>query len=221
MKILFNDIIQLSNAHDELKSPALSDSFFTAGQTVINLDKIYPINAVGIGNSEKVSYSITFNDTNNTVFNFNFKDNGLYVMKKTIMASKITITTTSAYIGRFAAGIGCNIPTTIAKEPSFKSTASPRVTLSGQVISGAGGHNYRAIALDSRYKITREIMNEFDAGYKYIGMGYPFFLDLTDESYKLPFDKFYANEKDQQSTTFQSGIKRFLYSYRFEFEERF
>jgi len=113
------------------------------------------------------------------------------------------------------------LPTAIAKEPSFMSTAEPRVTLSGQVIPGAGGYNYRTLSLDCRYKISEEIISEIEAGYITAGRGYPYFIDLTDESYKLPFSKLYANEKNQGSMTFQSGVRRYLYSRRFEFEERF
>jgi len=254
MKILFNDVIQYSSAPKELKSPALSDVCEINGNLVINLDRVYEINSIGVGNinNNKIifdggkadsvynlmlyggnadSYSeplndisiitISFNDVNNTIFNLVNAGNGLYTMKKTIKASQITIEANANFIGRFAAGIACNIPTAVMKEPSYLSTSEPRVTLSGQVIQGAGGYNYRAVSLDSRYKITKEIINEFEKGLKYTGMGYPYFIDLTDESYKLPFKKLYANEKNQRSMTFQSGVTRFLYSRRFEFEERF
>jgi len=256
MNILFNDVIQYSDAPKELKSPALSDTCEIKNNLVINLDKRRQINCIGLGNidaDERVIFSggradtvfdiildggradtvfnkiiksdvlltIMFNDDNNTFFEVNSDDNGLYVMSKTIRASQITIITKSSYIGRFAAGIACNIPTAVMKEPSFLSTSEPRITLSGQVIKGAGGYNYRAVSLDSRYKITQEIMKEFENGKKYIGAGYPFFIDLTKEGYKLPFSKLYANEKNQRSMTFQSGVTRFLYSRRFEFEEKF
>jgi len=417
MKILFNDIIQYSDAPKELKSPALSDTYTTDKPIVINFDKPHLINSIGIGNSNE-KLTAVFDD--GAEYNFDYDRNGLYVMNKTIKTSKIKISeftersellkdayrywsfddidgntildisknnghiqmqqgiylvpgaigqglrfesgfiqtdvpgtifsgnyadninytisfwfsasdvigqkylfnaggwslrignsslrisnygyiynistiennkkyhvlikkkgdlwtwkingivrlggfdaatvsvrnleigsvgielldevaifnraTTDAEdeilftsslrhgklsIGRIAAGIACNIPTAVAKEPSLISTSEPRVTLSGQVIAGTGGYNYRAISLDSRYKITKEIMQEIEAGSKYIGMGYPFFIDLTDESYKLTFDKLYANERNQRSMTFQSGVHRFLYSRRFEFEERF
>jgi hypothetical protein len=222
MRILFNDIIQNSDAYEVLKSPALSELFFIGEQLIITLNKQYPINAIGIGNTDGEDFIINFDDNDNTVFNFSFSENGLYVMPKTVIASQITITSPNAtYIGRLGAGLGVNIPTAIAKEPSFKSTSEPRVTLSGQVVPGKGGYNYRTLSVDSRYKIGEGIIKEIEAGYNFIAKGYPFFIDLSDESYKLPFSKFYANETSQQSMTFQSGVRRFLYSRRFEFEERF
>ena len=333
MKILFNDIIQYSDAPQELKSPALSDMYITDEPIIINFDKPRPVNCIGLGNYNGNKLLAIFDDE--TKFEIDYKGSGLYCMNKTIVTSKIVLTTviykndndwsdwfgggnavisvndgilsvtgygTAAFklnntfndvnitfkannsmgfydllfntvsgsykigyigslmeshsinikalnggtfsgfipittkfsefvirynnnselsIGRLAAGLACNIPTAVAKEPSFLSTSEPRVTLSGQVIAGAGGYNYKTLSLDSRYKITKEIMSEIEAGYKYIGMGYPFFIDLADESYKLMFDKLYANERNQRSMTFQSGIHRFLYSRRFEFEERY
>jgi len=257
MKILFNDIIQNSDAARELKSPALSDLFKINRPIEINFDKLYQVNSIGIGNTDGTYFFISLIGFINIdgggvrtinidfiydnlgadakVFDLNidaghadknerevyFTGNGLYILNKTYTVYKILITTDATYIGRLAAGIACNIPTAVAKEPSYVSTSEPRITLSGQVIAGAGGYNYRTISLDSRYKITNEIFKEIEAGYKYIGMGYPFFIDLSDESYKLLFNKFYGNERNQRSMTFQSGVRKFLYSRRFEFEERF
>jgi len=221
MRILFNDVIQYSDAEKEIKTPALSEVAALQGTLIITLDKLYPINAIGIGNTDGESFSITFNNSGNTAFQFQYTKNGLYVMNKTVSASVITITTNATYVGRIAAGLGVHIPTAIAKEPAFCSTAEPRVTLSGQVIAGAGGHYYRTVSLDSRYKIDAIAMDEIINGYKSIGAGYPFFIDLSDEAYKLPFDKLYANERNQQQMSFESGVRRFLYSRRFEFEERF
>ena len=221
MRILFDDIIQYSDAPKELKSPALAEMKHIDGPVLITLDKQRPINAIGIGNTDGSQFTVTFNDAGATVFQFQFTESGLYVMDKTVSASVITVSTNASYIGRLGAGIGANIPTAITKEPGLCSTAEPRVTLSGQVIPGAGGYIYRTVSLDSRYKIDRPIMSEINAGYKYIGMGYPFFIDLSDESYKLLFSKLYANERNQQKMAFESGVRRFLYSRRFEFEERF
>ena len=221
MKILFNDIIQYSNAPEELKSSPLADAFNINDEIVIELDKQRLINSIGIGYTNSTFFVITFNDIDNTEFNINYTESGLYCMDKTVLASQIKIKTNGSYVGRIGAGIACNIPTAIMKEPSYNSTAIPRVTLSGQSIAGLGGHNFKSISLDSRYKITKEIIKELEDGKKYIGMGYPFFIDLTIERYKLSFSKLYANETNQQNLLFQSGITKFLYSRRFEFEERF
>ena len=221
MKILFNDVIQHSNAPKEIKSPALAEMTSVTGPIAITLDRQRPINAIGIGNTDGTSFTVTFNDAGNTVFHFQFAENGLYAMDKAVNASVITIASNATYIGRIGAGIGVHIPTAIAKEPALHSTAQPRTTLSGQVIPGAGGYNYRSVSLDSRYKIGAAAMGEIKSGYKHIGMGYPFFIDLSDESYKLPFSKLYAAERNQRQMSFEGGIRRFLYSRRFEFEERF
>jgi len=221
MRILFNDVIQYSSAPEKLKSPALSEIFSFNNTFSINLGKQYPINAIGIGGTDGVNFNVVFNDAGNSRFNIQFTGNGLYAMPKTVLASVITVETDGSYIGRFGAGLGVRIPTAVAKEPSFKSTSEPRVTLSGQVVQGLGGYNYKALSLDSRYKIGEGIIKEIEAGYSATGKGYPFFIDLTDESYKLPFNKLYANENNQRSMTLQGGVRRYAYSMRFEFEERF
>jgi hypothetical protein len=142
-------------------------------------------------------------------------------MPKTVNASQVTITTDAIFIGRIAAGLGIKICTSIPKEPAWNSTHEPRVTLSGQIVAGRGGYNYRTLSLDSRYKIHETAIRELQEIYSYIGMGYPFFLDLSEESYKLPYTKLYAEEENQRAMSFEGGIKRFLYSRRFDFTERF
>lgn len=165
--------------------------------------------------------TIKFNDRKNTIFKLKYTGNGLYLMPDTVYASTMTITTTAKYFGRIAAGIGVKIPTAVAKEPAFHSTNKPRTTLSGQVVQGLGGYNYKSISLDSRYKINQTAIEEIEKGYKYIGMGYPFFIDLSDEAYKLPFNKFYATENNQLKMSFEGGIRKYLYSRRWNFTEAF
>jgi len=113
------------------------------------------------------------------------------------------------------------IGTSVRKEPAFMSTAEPRMTLAGQVVKGLGGYNYRTLSLDSRYQIDETMMAEIREGYRYIGMGYPFFIDLEDEAYKLPFDRLYAVDTNQRTMSFESGIVGFRYSRRFDFRECF
>ena len=218
MKILFHDIFQSSNIADELKSPMLSETTIINNQLIIDLDKIKQLNSIGIGNTNGTYFNVIINGKLN---NFDFIGNGLYCLDKIVNTSQIIINTDATFIGRIGGGIGCHILTSIAKEPGFNSTNEPRITLSGQVIPGAGGYNYKTISLDSRYKINEYILSEIKDGFKFIAMGYPFFIDLTDESYKLPFTKLYANEKNQQELIFEGGIKKYLYSRRWEFIERF
>jgi hypothetical protein len=255
MRILFNDIIQYSDATENLKSPLLSEITEINNTLTINLNEPRQINSVGIGNVdnedtkiydgwkadaiyndvidggkantsftdilESSRFKIVFNDIRNTEFTFYYNGSGLYVMPKTITASRMTINTKVKIIGRIGAGIAINIPTSIAKEPTYCSTSSYRKTLSGQIIIGAGGYNYRQVSLDSRYKIDSLAMREIENGRKYIGLGYPFFIDLKDENYKLPFSKFYGIDSNQQKLGFESGIKKYLYSRRFDFTECF
>jgi len=222
MKILFNDIIQNANLNEynyNLKSPSLAEittNIVTANNLnpiVISFDRPARINAIGIGNTDGTTFIVN----GQTI---NFIGNGLYMINE-INTSQLTISFNGTYIGRLAAGIGIDIPTSIRKEPSYCSTANPRITLSGQVIHGAGGYNYKIISLDTRYKIDSFAMSEIENGYTYISRGYPFFIDLTDEYYKLPFSKFYGIDTSQQQMSFESGIRRFLYSRRFEFRECF
>lgn len=218
MKILFNDIIQKSNAPTNVKNPALSQIYFIGNYLMIYLDKVRPINSIGIGNTDGTIFTVFID---NKAKQFNFTENGLYMLDETLNADHFEISTNGTFIGRIGAGIGVNVPTAIAKEPGFGSTAGSRLTLSGQMVDGVGGYNYRTLSLDSRYKIDEFALNEIKEGYSSIGKNYPFFIDLTTESYKLPFNKLYANERNQQTMVFESGIRKYLYSRRWEFEERF
>ena len=157
----------------------------------------------------------------NILFDSEKIENGLYLLPARVNASQITITTDATYIGRLGAGLAMQIGTSVRKEPSFNSTATSRTTLSGQVAPGLGGHIFMAVSLDGKYKIDGAMMNEIKEGYRYIGMGYPFFINFEDEAYKLPFDRMYAIDRNQAQMGFESGVARFLYSRRFEFEERF
>jgi len=156
-------------------------------------------------------------------FLINYQEDGLYLLDKndSLYTSIEIIVPKNTKIGRIALGKAVNIPTSIAKEPGFFTTAESRHTLSGQVIAGVGGYNYRALSLDSRYKINKMAMKELEAGYSKIAAGYPFFINLSDESYKLPFDKLYATEKNQNAMSFEGGIRYFLYSRRWFFKEAF
>ena len=221
MIILFNDVIQYSNAPKELKSPALADYAQVQSPLTILFTSDVSISSIGIGNTDGTYFDIELNDADNTIFNIQFAGNGLYTIPRTIKTSYITIITDASYIGRLGAGLGIKIGTAIAKQPGWNSSSTPRSTLSGQVIPGAGGYNYRTLSLDTRYKLAKEAIDELIAGYKYIGQGYPFFIDLTTESYKLPYKKLYAAEESQLKWGLEGGIRGFRYSYKFNFKEAF
>jgi len=216
MRVLFNDIIQDSDAPAGLKSPALSDVFAVNENLAVNFrGKERRYDCIGIGNTDGTFFRI------NQGQNINFAGNGLYMLPFAAEGTDLEIHTDATYVGRIAAGLAMRIGTSVRKEPSFNSTAEPRTTLSGQVIPSRGGHVFRAVSLDSRYKIDEAMMNEIKEGYGYIGMGYPFFINLEDEAYKLPFDRLYAIDRNQMALGFESGVRGFLYSRRWDFEERF
>jgi len=216
MHVLFNDIIQTSDAPNALRSPALSDTFSVSENMTINLEGTKQINCIGIGNTDATYFTVN----GQTI---NFAGNGLYLfnISTPLNLSRLEIETDATFIGRLGTGLAMRIGTGVRKEPSFNSTAEPRTTLSGQVVPGRGGHIFRAVSLDSRYKIDETMMNEIKDGYRYISMGYPFFINLEDEAYKLPFDRLYAIDRNQMTMSFESGVKRFLYSRRWDLEERF
>jgi len=240
---LFNDVIQNSDAPPELKSAALAESVDIDGVITITFPQTVSISAIGVGNTDGTKFSIyadhyqplvTQDETNiitndeieiyvnyRNKFDFDFYGNGLYCLGKTVFADNIIITTDAHYIGRIAAGLGVSIGTSVAKQLGWNSSSKPRTTLSGQVITGAGGHNYRTLSLDTRYKMGPKATEELASGYKFIGLGYPFFIDLADEKYKLPHSKLYATEQNQRAFSMEGGVASFLYSKRFEFTEAF
>ena len=235
MKILFRDRL-LDDGHPsipkELITPALSETYTIDSPLTIYLAAANPAgcigvfaDCIGIGNCDKNKLSITVTPASaapyTQIINLGLEKSGLWMLGGAPGIISITINTYPVTLGRLGLGRAINIPTSIMKEPSFCSTAEPRTTLSGQVIPGRGGYNYKTLSLDSRYKINEAAVSEIMSGYKYIGMGYPFFIDLSDEAYKLPFSKLYATEANQQKLGFESGVRKFLYSRRFEFRERF
>ena len=152
-----------------------------------------------------------------------FMGNGLYLIKP-VTVNRITLTTdssSSGYIGRFAAGTAIDLPTAVAKEPGWASTAAERKTLSGQIIPGAGGYSYRTVSLDVRYRIGAAAIGQIEAAYdRQIGRGFPYFLLFDREERRLPFLRLYARDT-KKDYVFQGGINRFLFSRKFEFEECF
>ena len=171
--------------------------------------------------------SVTFNGNweeaeGRVCFDVPYNGSGLYLLDKEIEVTEIYVAAPAgSSVGRIALGRAVNIPTAVAKEPRFNSTSEPRRTLSGQIIPGAGGHNYMSVSLDSRYQIREEAFAEIKAGYKAIGAGYPFFINLETESYKLPFDKLHATETNQRQMSFESGARVYRYGRRWNFEEAF
>ena len=273
MKIIFHDILQDSDAPEQLVSPALADKYSLEEEVTIAFDEPVYMDCIAAadarsggspaavtvtaeesvaeingGNAGSGNYSGIINAGGAEYFYFTDIINGggaaeiltqdfefeagaarrdvfhTFKPHKDRKYKSLRISApagSGTTIGRVAAGRAVNIPTAVKKEPGYASTAEPRKTLSGQVIPGAGGYSYRTLSLDSRYKLDRTAMKEIEAGYAAIGRGYPFFINLSDEEYKLGFDFLYATEKNQRQMSFEGGIRRFLYSRRWEFEEAF
>jgi hypothetical protein len=151
-----------------------------------------------------------------------YRDSGLYKLERPAITKRLTVTTDASYIGRMGMGRGVKLGTAIAKEPSYNNSEKPRLTLSGQRIPGIGAYNYRAVSLDVRYKIGAAEMAEIrDAYNNQIGPGLPFFLLFEEEARRLPFVRLYAADKKNEAVSFQSGVNRFLFSRKFDFEECF
>jgi hypothetical protein len=217
-------VLQKSDAPKKLLSPSLADTYATPDYREIALDNPAVINSIGIGYTDTKIFNIELTNTTNTVFPFtvNFSENGLYLLNKTVEnVKKIKFTFTGLYVGRIGIGKAVNLKTSIPKEPTLVSTNKPRITLSGQVIEGLGGYNYKRISLDTRYKIDNDKLTEIIKGYSVLSKGYPLFVSFEDEQNRIPFKRMYCNDKDQQQISFESSINKYLFSRKFVFEERF
>jgi hypothetical protein len=224
MNILFNDIIQYSDAPKELTSSSLADYYDNPAELEIVLSEPSTINCIGIGNMNSATIQIELVDTGSTAFQetINFQENGLYLLSTEYKnINEVNVFFTCSHIGRLAMGQAVNLKTSIPKEPTLVSTNKPRVTLSGQVIDGLGGYNYWRVSLDTRYKIDTDKLNEIIKGFPSLSKGLPMFVSFDDEKGRLPFNKLYCNDTSQQELSFESSINKSLFSRRFIFEERF
>lgn len=218
MKILFNDLIQNSDAPDSLKSPALSDRLVDDA-FVITLTASATINCIGIGYTDATT--VTVNGEAIT-----FSENGLYILTTELSTDTLTVSHNGTYIGRLAAGEYSKLGASMPREPGFFSTHKPRRTLSGQVIPGAGGITGRRIDIDIRYKFTKTIFDAVEAAFPgQIGKGFPFFV-LFDIEYnsgngRMPWERLYATIDGIAEFIFQSSVNKFLYSKKLPFREAF
>ena len=215
MKILFNDLIQKSNAPKELKSPALADRW-TGTSITIALSGTNDIDCFGIGNTDATSINI-----NGTVYAIgtNGDKSGLYAITP-ISTGTITIIHNGTYIGRFSCGKSRFLGVAPTREPKWKSTNENRRTLSGQILPGAGGYVYREIDVDVRYKIDEDIIGDIQTAYQcQIGKKFPLFILFDCETHRIPFVRLYASI--DEDIVLQSGVNRMLYSKKFSFREEF
>ncbi|MCL2381337.1 MAG: hypothetical protein FWC64_07050 [Treponema sp.] len=126
-----------------MKSAALSETAGITNPAVITLEKPGPVSAVGIGNTDGTVFTIRVEyhgplsasdrerittgggteiyASQSHEFTVTFSENGLYCLDKTVFANRIIISTDARFVGRFAAGLGVRIPTSVAKQPGWKS----------------------------------------------------------------------------------------------------
>jgi hypothetical protein len=196
---------------------------FDTKEITINLHEPSAINCFGAGNTDSKLVGISLTDIHNEVYyeGHSFTRNGLYMLERTYEhITKIGLVFSGTHIGRIGAGNAVNVKTSIPKEPTMVSTAKPRVTLSGQSIQGLGGYTYWRISVDTRYKIDKDKLHNIIEGYKVLSKGCPMFISFDDEA-KLPIERMYGTDTNQQELGFESSINKPLYSRRFIFEERF
>ena len=227
MKILIYDKLQdASGVPDAILTPALSDIYTADVTFTATFDAIEKVNCVGIGYTDATEIEIYSYDDDETQTITISKDapyhNGLYALTE-INSDVFIITHDGTFIGRVGLGEYRTLGTAPSKEIGFYTTEKSRETLSGQVIPGAGGYSGRRFNADVRYKIDEDVYNDIESAYAgQISKGFPYFLNLTEELHKLPENMryFYANT-DKPLSLLQSSTYDFLYSYKFNFYERF
>jgi hypothetical protein len=196
--------------------------FFTK-EFEIKLKDPSTINCCGVGKTDSKAVGVFLLDTGGEIYYeaFPFTRNGLYVLSREYENIKqVNLVFSGTHIGRVGTGQAVNMKTAVPKEPTIVSSASPRVTLSGQSILGLGGRTYWRISVDTRYKIDRRKLDNIIEGYQTLSKGYPMFISFDDEK-KLPIDRMYGCDTNQQEMGFESSINKPLFSRRFVFEERF
>jgi len=230
MKILINDKMQFaSGVPAEIKSPALADRYNASVTFTATFDDAETVNCIGIGYTDATEITIDDGITTPQIITLPVRtditrkyNNGLYLLTE-MTSDKYTITHNGNYIGRVGIGEYRTLGTAPSKEIGFYTTTESRETLSGQTIPGAGGHYGRRFVADVRYKFTEEIYNDLETAYQtQIQRSFPYFLLLDDEQHKVPDTMlhFYA-ASDKPLSLLQSSSYKFLYSYKFNFEERF
>lgn len=215
MRLLVNDYVQHSNAPDELKTPALADKWVGTSLSIVFSGEL-EFDCVGVGNTDATELYI---NGQTVVLDTGADKNGLYVLEL-FSALSVSFSHNGSFVGRLGLGKSRFLGVAPAREPGFWSTQNSRVTLSGQVVPGAGGVDGRRIDVDVRYKVDREIFADIQSAYRcQIARGFPFFINFDKEYHRFPWKRLYA-ETDKE-LLFQSSVNRFLYSKRFSFEERY
>jgi hypothetical protein len=213
----------------EIKSPALADRYNASVTFTATFDDAETVNCIGIGYTDATEIEIDDGITTPQIITLPVRtditrkyNNGLYLLTE-MTSDTYTITHNGNYIGRVGIGEYRTLGTAPSKEIGFYTTTESRETLSGQTIPGAGGYYGRRFVADIRYKFDEDVYNDLETAYQtQIQRSYPYFILLDDEQHKVPDTMlhFYASS-DKPLSLLQSSSYRFLYSYKFNFEERF
>jgi len=230
MKILIYDkLLDATGVPAAITTPALSDFYDDAVTFTATFAAYEKIDCVGIGYTDATQFTVT-NGTDTRTISIT-KDapyqNGLYLIDAIYPGGEYNTTMTfshnGSYVGRVGAGEYRKIGTSPTKEIGFYDTSENRITLSGQVITGAGGFYGRRFEADVRYKLDEDVYEDILAAYqKQIMKGYPYFIYTDDEQHKLPATMLYFYARtDKPISLLQSSTYKFLYSYKFKFYEAF
>jgi len=220
MKILFNDVIQYSDAPAALKSAALADKYETAA-FVITLDQSRTVDCIGIGYTDATT--VTVNGEDVTVVGDGSNANGLYILSTALSTDTLTVSHDGTYLGRFGAGECYELGIKPTREPGLWDTNQTRTTVSGQVIPGAGGVTGRMLQVDTRYRMTAEMFEEIQEAHPtQLGRGFPLFVNFEKEQAIgwIPWPRLYGQINGGEFIL-QTSINRALYSKKLKFTERF
>jgi hypothetical protein len=176
------------------------------------------MDCIGLGGTDATQVIINGDIFINSPYPTGFKD-GLYDIGQIVKANTITIDHNGSYMGRIAVGQCHDMPASPTREAGFYTNIKPRDTLSGQVIASAGGFGGWTQGIDFRYKIDREIYEDFQRAYtSQIMKSFPFFLDFNNDDW-FPIKESYG--KTNNNLIFQSSVNFFKVSKRFEFRQAF
>ena len=224
MKLLINDKMQYATgAPVQVKSPSLADKYSAAITFDITFDDSEVVDCIGVGYTDATEITISDGSDSDTITIPAINKNGLYLLTTSFDSESYTISHNGSYVGRVGIGKYRTLGTNPTKEIGWYTTNESRKTLSGQVISGAGGYSGRRCEMDVRYKIDEDIYTDIDTAYStQISKEFPYFILLDDEQHKVPASMlhFYAQTKEPISLL-QSSVYKFLYSYKFSFMEAF
>lgn len=220
MKILIDDLIQRSNAPSALKSAALADTY-TTNNFIITLDDEYDIDCIGVGYTDASHIIVNGETIQLHLAGTGNEKNGLYLLSTKLLAEDtLTVSHDGTYLGRFGAGAYTQLCASPTKEIGFYTTSQERVTVSGQVVPGAGGYCGRSFNLDFRYKFNSTILTVINRIFAtQISLVLPFFIYFDSENFSPLWARMYASIPNK--FVFQTSIRSFLLSHKLEFTERF